>query len=138
MEDRSIAQVVGQPTRLCRACGAKAAGRSCPECGASVGPRQKIGVLNGVGQNFGTVNNVYNFGGETEVVDFRDIQDGLNERFPERIPPRPDVAQEVNLLPPPRTPSGLVRTVNIMSYVWLGVVVVSMAGALYAVWTYGR
>ncbi len=141
MEYRVIDHVSPKPgSRRCKTCGSKADGRACGECGETVGPRQAIGMIAGVNQNFGVVNNVYNMGGDPEIVDFRDIQDGLNERFPERIPPRPspEEAQDVRLLPAPGVPSRTVRAINTTSYVAAVVFAVLAALAFYAVFSYGR
>lgn len=108
--------------RRCRTCGSRATGRSCGECGSSLAPRQKIGVLHGVGQNFGTVNNVFNIvPSEPEVVDFRDVQDGLNAMFPERV-----------LLPSTTAssalgPSKAVQAANRITRVLFGILVVFCA-----------
>ncbi len=90
------------------------------DCGTRITPLPEIGVLNGVNQNFGTVNNVYNFvPPEPEVVDLRDIQDSLNERFPERILP-PGSGRPA----PWAGPGTVVRFLNTFSYLLLTIFVV--------------
>ena len=108
-------------SRRCRTCGSRATGRSCGECGASIAPRQKIGVLHGVGQNFGTVNNVFNMASpEPEIVDLRDVQDSLNARFPERAFP-------VTPAPTALGPSRVVQTANRVSRILFAALIVFCA-----------
>ncbi len=81
-------------------------------------PRAEIRLLAGVNNNFGTVNNVYNIGQpEPEIFDSRDVQDVLNERFPERIPVFSSTPER-KALPP--GPSSVVRVMNGLAVV-LGV-----------------
>jgi hypothetical protein len=119
------------PGPRCPACGARLqkAGEPCMDCGTRVTPLPEIGVLNGVNQNFGTVNNVYNLvPPEPEVVDLRDIQDSLNERFPERILPPGSGT------PAPRTgPGRVVRFLNTFSYLLLAIFVVWAGLAVLAI-----
>lgn len=113
----------------CPACGARLrrVGEPCEECGTKVAPQPDIVVI-GVGQNFGTVNNVYNFAPRApEVVDLRDVQDRLNERFPERVPVRAP-ERDLALLSP--GPGKVVRVLNGLTYfllvimlLWAGVMV---------------
>ncbi len=123
--------------RRCAACGARTFRKTCHECGATVAPRAEIGVLAGVNNNFGTVNNVYNMSGgqapDPEIVDLRDIQDGLNQRFPERVPGPPNLP---TLTPSPMLPSGpsqkTVRTVNTIALILGVVMATSVVGVTIA------
>jgi len=129
MEDPRPQVIV--PGARCPACGAKVRpGSRCGDCGRMAEVRQEIGFIAGVNQNFGTVNNVYNFARpepEVELVDVQELQDSLNERYPERVR-RPEPPA-----PPQLGPSKAVRLVNAATYVWLVVVLAGMAGAAYAV-----
>jgi len=120
--------------RRCQICGAKATGNKCDECGGQINERTEIGVLNGVHTNYGTVNAVYNMGSSEPavVVDTRDIQDMLNERFPERIPPRPDYDVEQPKMLPVYKPSTTVKVVNFLSYLaLLGIVIVCAMAVIF-------
>ncbi len=120
MEEMTI---LTSPERRCATCGAKASGKACGECGSPVVPRVDIGILAGVNNNFGTVNNVYNIGGqpETEIVDLRDVQDGLNDRFPERVPVPPTAPRQLGN-------GSITRKVNVAAYV---------AGAIFLIGALG-
>jgi len=102
--------------RRCATCGASISGPRCGECGSAVPPRPEIGILAGVNNNFGTVNNVYNMGHPPEVVDLRDVQDGLNERFPERIPAPPPLPRFTSSVAP-GLPGRATRAANTVAYV---------------------
>lgn len=100
-------------------------------------PRADIGILAGVNNNFGTVNNVYNIGGhptpEPEIVDLRDIQDGLNDRFPERIPAPPNVPYFPRSVAPRQLGDGSVtRKVNTAAYVFGAIALVSVIAVITA------
>ncbi len=122
--------------RRCATCGSAISGPRCGECGSSVPPRAEIGILAGVNNNFGTVNNVYNIASpapEPELVDLRDVQDGLNARFPERIPGPPPVPYFPSSVAPKRLPGTATRAANKVAYVVLAVCVVfaiALAAAL--------
>lgn len=134
MESMQAMNILGPVERRCAACGARAAGKACSECGAPVAPRADIGILAGVNNNFGTVNNVYNIGGDAqpEIVDLRDVQDGLNERFPERIPGPPRVPQFPRSAVPRQLGDGMVRKVNVAAYIAIGFVIVGVLGLIAA------
>lgn len=121
--------------RRCAVCGCRADGKSCNECGSPVVPRADIGILAGVNNNFGTVNNVYNIGAqpEPEVVDLRDIQDGLNDRFPERIPAPPNVPYfPKSMVPKALSDGSITRKVNTAAYVFGAIALVSVIALVAA------
>jgi hypothetical protein len=126
---QDLVHVPANMERRCQICGAKASGKKCGECGSQINERTEIGILNGIHTNYGTVNAVYNMGSSesAEVVDTRDIQDMLNERFPERIPPRPDCNAEQPKMLPAYKPSTTVKVVNFLSYIALLVIIVVCA-----------
>jgi hypothetical protein len=113
--------------RRCAVCGCRASGKSCEECGSPVAQRADIGILAGVNNNFGTVNNVYNIGAQPEpdVVDLRDVQDGLNDRFPERIPTPPKVPGQLG-------DGSVTRRVNTAVYVLGAVALASLIAVVAA------
>lgn len=127
--------VLSPKERRCSTCGTKVSGKACGECGSQLAPRSDIGILAGVNNNFGTVNNVYNIGGDAppEVVDLRDVQDGLNERFPERIPGPPKVPYFPKSSAPRQLGDGpIVRKINILSYIAGAVLLVGVLGLIAA------
>jgi hypothetical protein len=136
MEGVSVMNPGTKVERRCAVCGSKALGRECSECGSPVVPRTDIGILAGVNNNFGTVNNVYNIGApsqDPEVVDLRDIQDGLNDRFPERIPAPPNVPYFPRSVAPRQLGDGsITRKVNIAAYVFGAVAIVSVIAVIAA------
>lgn len=121
MEGISVMSPNMKVERRCAVCGLRASGKECAECGSPVAPRVDIGILAGVNNNFGTVNNVYNIGApaqEPEIIDLRDIQDGLNDRFPERIPAPLNVPYFPRSVVPRQLDDGsFTRKVNKTAYV---------------------
>lgn len=133
-ETQNLIHVPANMERRCQICGAKATGSKCDECGGQIRERTEIGILNGVHINYGTVNAVYNMGSSepAEVVDTRDIQDMLNERYPERIPPRPSCDEEHSKMLPAYKPSTTVRVLNFLGYVaLLGLVFVCAMAVIF-------
>jgi hypothetical protein len=117
---QDLVHVPANMERRCQVCGAKASGKKCDECGSQINERTEIGILNGVHTNYGTVNAVYNMGSSepTEVVDTRDIQDMLNERYPERIPPRLNCEEEQPKMLPAYKPNTTVKVMNVLSFIF--------------------
>lgn len=130
----NLVHVSASMERRCQICGAKVTGNKCNECGAQIRERTEIGILNGVHTNYGTINAVYNMGGSepAEVVDTRDIQDMLNERFSERVPPRSDRDTEQAKMLSAYKPSTTVKAMNFLGYlVLLGIVIVCAMAVIF-------